>query len=194
MAAANTRNLFTLGLLAAALAGCATTPPPEPPAPEPAIESGPLAPSVGDNNLELNRDKVVYCTEGELAAAAAKLNDAALIDALKIRRYYFDTDKSDLDQAAGISLGAHTALLARQTGLNLQLTGHTDERGTQDYNLALGERRANAVARYLVSAGVRNEQVKVVSYGKEKPAALGSTEEAWAQNRRVELAYSGCAR
>jgi len=87
-------------------------------------------------------------------------------------------------------LNAHAQYLKGNTAAKLQLSGHTDERGTREYNLALGERRANAVARYLVGLGVSADQLSVVSYGKEKPAADGSDEESWAKNRRVELDYT----
>ena len=71
----------------------------------------------------------------------------------------------------------------------VRLEGHADERGTREYNLALGERRAKAVANYLAIQGVPRPQIEVISYGEEKPAALGQGESAWAQNRRVELIY-----
>ncbi|MDO9620399.1 MAG: OmpA family protein, partial [Moraxellaceae bacterium] len=90
------------------------------------------------------------------------------------------------------ALMAHAKLLSKVGLARVQLTGHTDERGTQDYNLALGERRANAVARYFSAAGVQPAQMNVVSYGKERPVADGSNEAAWQQNRRVELDYTVC--
>jgi len=75
----------------------------------------------------------------------------------------------------------------RAAGNRVVLEGHTDERGSREYNMALGERRAAAVQRYLAGQGVSPSQLELVSYGEEKPAAMGSNEEAWAQNRRVEL-------
>jgi peptidoglycan-associated lipoprotein len=84
------------------------------------------------------------------------------------------------------ALDVHAKDLKAQ-GNRVVLEGHTDERGTREYNMALGERRAAAVQRYLVLQGVSPAQLELVSYGEEKPAVVGSTEEAWAQNRRVEL-------
>ena len=72
-------------------------------------------------------------------------------------------------------------------GARVVLEGHADERGTREYNMALGERRAKAVQRYLVLQGVSPAQLELVSYGEERPVAMGSSEESWAQNRRVEL-------
>jgi len=75
--------------------------------------------------------------------------------------------------------------LARYPNTRVTLEGHADERGTRDYNLALGERRANAAKNYLASLGVDSSRIQTVSYGKERPQALGSNEESWAQNRRA---------
>ncbi len=182
----------TLGLLAVSLSGCAlfqkkaVETPPEP------VESGPLAPVIGGGigNAEINAAGLRVCSETELNALFATLGDAA--GALTTRVFYFDTDASNLKPEAENSLAAHASLLSRVGKARVQLTGHTDERGTQDYNLALGERRANAVARYFAAAGVKAEQLNVVSYGKERPVADGSNEAAWQQNRRVEIDYTVC--
>ena len=86
-------------------------------------------------------------------------------------------------------LTAHVRFLRANPGASVVLQGHTDERGTREYNLALGERRAGAVERYLNVQGVSPSQVEVVSYGEERPAARGQNEQAYAQNRRVVFAY-----
>lgn len=103
-----------------------------------------------------------------------------------ITTFYFEFDSSDLKPEAMRALDVHAKDLKAQ-GNRVVLEGHTDERGTREYNMALGERRAAAVQRYLVLQGVSPAQLELVSYGEEKPAVVGSTEEAWAQNRRVEL-------
>lgn len=103
-----------------------------------------------------------------------------------ITTFYFEFDSSDLKPEAMRALDVHSKDLKAQ-GNRVVLEGHTDERGTREYNMALGERRASAVQRYLVLQGVSPAQLELVSYGEEKPAAMGSSEEAWAQNRRVEL-------
>ena len=86
-------------------------------------------------------------------------------------------------------LNVHAKYLLEHPNLKLRISGHTDERGSREYNIALGERRGNAVARYLESKGVSASKLYVVSYGKEQPVDLGSNEQAWAQNRRAALEY-----
>ncbi|GGI91898.1 peptidoglycan-associated lipoprotein Pal [Halopseudomonas pertucinogena] len=103
-----------------------------------------------------------------------------------ITTFYFEFDSSELKPEAMRALDVHAKDLKAQ-GNRVALEGHTDERGTREYNMALGERRAAAVQRYLVLQGVSPAQLELISYGEEKPAVTGSSEEAWAQNRRVEL-------
>ncbi|MCR9105508.1 MAG: peptidoglycan-associated lipoprotein Pal [Gammaproteobacteria bacterium] len=100
--------------------------------------------------------------------------------------FYFEFDSSALTPDALRQLNAHIALL-QKTDKNVRLEGHTDERGTRDYNLALGERRANSVRDYMVANGIATFRIETVSYGEEKPAMLGSSESSWSKNRRVEL-------
>ena len=101
---------------------------------------------------------------------------------------YFDFDKSDLRQDARnvLSKNADTMLKVK-TGVKIKIEGHCDERGSAEYNLALGERRAKSVMQYLLTLGVQADRLSVVSYGKEKPAVQGTDEEAWAKNRRAEF-------
>jgi peptidoglycan-associated lipoprotein len=100
-------------------------------------------------------------------------------------RVFFGFDKSDLTPEARATLDRQAAWLKRYPSVIATLEGHCDERGTREYNLALGERRAMAAKNYLVAAGIQPGRVKIVSYGKERPAVLGSNETAWAQNRRA---------
>jgi peptidoglycan-associated lipoprotein len=102
---------------------------------------------------------------------------------------YFDFDKSELRADVRGSLDERAEALQSKSGV-LRLEGHADERGTREYNMALGERRAKAVANYLSSQGVPASQIETVSYGEEKPAMLGGGSEAMAKNRRVEIIYS----
>lgn len=99
-------------------------------------------------------------------------------------RIFFDFDKSDLKAEARSTLDRQAAWLKKYGTINVTVEGHCDERGTREYNLALGERRAMSVKNYLVADGVSSGRIKIVSYGKERPAVLGSNEAAWAQNRR----------
>ena len=98
---------------------------------------------------------------------------------------FFDTDKFNIDGADQAALQAQAAWLQKYPGKRASIEGHADERGTREYNLALGERRANAAKNYLVSLGVDASRLTTVSYGKERPMALGSDEESWAKNRRA---------
>lgn len=99
---------------------------------------------------------------------------------------YFDFDKSTLTVATRRTLDAHVALLKTNKD-SLRLEGHTDERGTREYNMALGERRAKAVKDYMSVNGVSGYRAEAVSYGEERPVAMGSGESNWSQNRRVEI-------
>jgi peptidoglycan-associated lipoprotein len=98
---------------------------------------------------------------------------------------YFDTDRYNVDSADAAILQSHAQWLARYPGKAIRIEGHADERGTRDYNLALGERRANAAKNYLVGVGVSPARITTVSQGKERPVALGSDEASWARNRRA---------
>jgi peptidoglycan-associated lipoprotein len=99
-------------------------------------------------------------------------------------RVFFAYDKSDLSAEARATLDRQAAWLKKYSSAVVTIEGHCDERGTREYNLALGERRATAVKNYLVADGIGASRVHTVSYGKERPAVLGSNEAAWAQNRR----------
>lgn len=100
--------------------------------------------------------------------------------------FYFEFDSSVLNAEARAALLAHAEAL-KASGASVRLEGHADERGTREYNMALGERRANAVRDFLVIQGVSASGIETVSYGEEYPAVVGSTESSYSQNRRVEL-------
>ena len=98
---------------------------------------------------------------------------------------YFDTDRFNIDSQDAAALQAQAQYFARYPQITFTVEGHADERGTREYNLALGEKRANSAKNFLVSLGVDPSRIAVVSYGKERPVALASSEAAWAQNRRA---------
>jgi peptidoglycan-associated lipoprotein len=100
-------------------------------------------------------------------------------------RVFFAYNKSDLSAEARATLDRQATWLKTNASASITVEGHTDERGTREYNLALGERRATAAKNYLVADGVSASRIKTVSYGKERPAVIGSNEAAWAQNRRA---------
>lgn len=105
------------------------------------------------------------------------------------RVIYFDFDRSDVKPEFMGVIQAHAQYLVANPDTTITLEGHTDERGSREYNVALGNRRAQAVRRMLMFHGVADRQVSTVSYGEEKPVALGQNEDAWARNRRVEIVY-----
>ena len=117
---------------------------------------------------------------------AAGATPAGLMDQLVV---YFDFDSSDIRSDFNSMLASHGQYLAANTGVQLRLEGHADERGSREYNIGLGERRAQAVRRILMLQGARAEQLTTVSYGEERPAVFGSDEESYQLNRRVELVY-----
>lgn len=108
--------------------------------------------------------------------------------AISFETAYFDFDKSDLRQDARESLSKNAdIMLKKQTDVKVKIEGHCDERGSAEYNLALGERRAKSALHYLITLGVPANRLSIISYGKEKPAVDGHNEEAWSKNRRAEF-------
>lgn len=103
------------------------------------------------------------------------------------QKVFFDFDSATLDASSKAALDANARILAEHQDVKIEVQGHADERGTTDYNLALGQKRADAVVKYLQAVGVASTRVRVVSYGEERPAVNASTETAWAQNRRAEF-------
>ncbi len=108
-------------------------------------------------------------------------------------RIFFEFDKYNLKAGARGTLEKQAAWLKKWPAVTITVEGHCDERGTREYNLALGERRANSVKDYLVALGVNPSRIKTISYGKERPVALGSSESAWSQNRRGVTTITGGA-
>jgi len=109
--------------------------------------------------------------------------------ALAERIIYFDFDRYDVKSEYRDLLREHAHYLRARPDLTVRLEGHTDERGSREYNIGLGDRRAQSVQRMLVLNGVSESQIRTVSYGEERPAVAESNEDAWAKNRRVELDY-----
>jgi peptidoglycan-associated lipoprotein len=117
---------------------------------------------------------------GAGGASAAQLSNRVI---------YFDFDNSEIKPEYTELVAAHARNLAANASIKIRLEGHTDERGSREYNIGLGERRAQSVKRALMLQGVSESQIATVSYGEERPAVTGHTEEAWAKNRRVEIVY-----
>ncbi len=108
---------------------------------------------------------------------------------LQNRSIYFDFDSSEVKAEYNGLIAAHARYLASNPSIRVRLEGNTDERGSREYNIGLGERRAQAVRRALTLQGVTEAQITTVSYGEERPAVTGHTEEAWARNRRADIVY-----
>ena len=134
---------------------------------------------------ERARQEAEMQAEKDRAMARMKALEDAVAAAGNV--VYFDFDKSTLTPATRRVLDAHIALAKAKESGNLRLEGHTDERGTREYNMALGERRAKAVKDYMSVNGVAGYRLETVSYGEERPAVAGSGEAAWSKNRRVEI-------
>jgi len=125
--------------------------------------------------------RVVDILAGEEAEAGGESRE------LMFSPVYFALDMSDLSPETRSTLGSHAEMLKANPGVSLMIEGHCDERGTIEYNLALGERRATSVKNYLVNLGVPASRLYTISYGKERPANPGHSEAAWAENRRAEF-------
>lgn len=125
--------------------------------------------------------------EAEARARAAAAEERIAAAALNTRVFYFDFDVSEFRQADRNVLTYHARDLAANSNKRIRLEGHADERGTREYNLALGERRAEGILNYLIVNGASRNQIEMVSYGEERPADRGTNERAYQQNRRVEI-------
>lgn len=129
----------------------------------------------------------------ETPAAPASASTSADADVLRDEannRVYFSYDSWNVSDAAAQVLRRQAAWLAANPSVSVVIEGHCDERGTREYNLGLGERRAHAVRTFLVSAGVESGRIRTISYGKDRPEAAGSTDEAWWRNRRAVTAIA----
>lgn len=185
----NMRNI-AVGLMMSVMAilwGCTSIEekPEQPPVEEQPVGAQPGASSTG---AQLGTGQQGAAMAGAASAADA-LNDPN--SPLSKRIFYFAYDSSDLNDIDRDIVAAHGRFLAKNPTMNIEVDGHTDERGSREYNLALGERRARAVEQILTLQGAQKSQVHVVSFGEERPVALGHDEESWRQNRRVELIYPG---
>ena len=146
-----------------------------------------------------DRDKEKENVDGTASQDESKASDKNQAadnteqELLDLKTFYFAFDKANLSDLAMDSLGYHAKRIKQKVkekpDFLLLIEGHTDERGTAEYNIALGLRRADAVSRFLRVNGVPAANIKTISYGEERPAALGSTEAAWAKNRRAQLVY-----
>jgi peptidoglycan-associated lipoprotein len=126
-------------------------------------------------------------TEEELEEARKRVEELRKKEGIKLSNVYFTFDDFSLDEQAKGTLVENAAWLMNNVQRKIMSEGHCDERGTEEYNIALGERRAKSAKRYLINLGVKHSQLSTISYGEEKPADPGRNEEAWAQNRRAHF-------
>lgn len=179
------RGLLVLVLAGLLLAGCTSNEPTDSgPGMDP-MEDAPTTDSMQDDKPPMppkprvDNGKIVVPVDSGRPGTTETLNGV----------FYFDFDQAIVKRAGHEELNRHANVLRGDRSLRVRLEGHADERGTREYNLALGERRANAVQAYLVAQGASRAQIEVISYGEEKPANMGHNEASWAQNRRVEIVY-----
>ena len=170
--------LLTASAFAIACGGRAA---PEEPAPEPTpAPAPPPAPAPVDDSAERDRlERERMAREAAERARAVAADMAAMIN--------FDYDQAVVRPADQATLDRKAAIMAANANLKIRISGHADERGSDEYNLALGNRRAAAAKRYLVSKGVDGSRIDVISYGEERPLNPGNDESAYAQNRRDEF-------
>ena len=165
------KTLMLAATALVALAGCSKKRPETlPPAPG-------VAPTVGDANAG-------YGDQGASGRVTPGSN-ADFVRSVQSNTINFGLDQYDIDPTARAILDSQVEWLSRYPNVSVTVEGHCDERGTREYNLALGDRRANAAKNYLVARGVDASRIRTISYGKERPVALGSDEGSWAQNRRA---------
>ncbi|MCC6303247.1 MAG: peptidoglycan-associated lipoprotein Pal [Gammaproteobacteria bacterium] len=162
----------------ALLAACASTPDEQASTAGSGVETQPMTPSDGAQSM------------GTDTSGSARMNPLDDPNSLLSKRViYFDFDKSDIRPEFRDIVQAHASYLSQNANVSVTLEGHTDERGSREYNIGLGERRANAVKNVLMLQGASGGQVETVSYGEERPVAMGHDEQSWGQNRRVEIVY-----
>jgi peptidoglycan-associated lipoprotein len=174
------RGFLVIGLAAWLLAGCASTEPEEAPVVEEPVE-------VVEVVEEAPKPVIIEprVVRGKIEIPRGDMGDTEILQGI----FYFDFDQAIVKRGGHTELNDHAKVLSGNRMFNIRLEGHADERGTREYNLALGERRANAVRAYLIAQGASRSQIEVISYGEEKPAKRGHSESSWAQNRRVEIVY-----
>ncbi len=137
-----------------------------------------------DAQRELERAREL---EKSMVAKKTPGIEGTVFESSLLKDVYFDFDQYDIRPGDAETLKQNVALLAKYPNVKIQIEGHCDERGTSEYNLALGERRANSVKKFLVSLGVAESRISAISYGEEKPADPAHNEEAWAKNRRAHF-------
>ena len=178
-------------LIASALAACAATQTPGTQPPAGVEDRAPGAARPGTQAVPAKPVTGVDLTGDKPAAAAGVAPHRDPANILSQRSVYYDFDKYDIKDEFKPVIEAHAGYLREHGNLKMLIQGNTDERGSREYNIALGQRRSEGVKRMLLLLGVREDQVEAVSLGEEKPKEPGHTEEAWTRNRRGDMLYTG---
>lgn len=155
-------------------------------------DGGGTGTSSGDEQISADpTDYTIYDDSGSISSSELDISDvtSANLEELNWDPIYFDFDQSSVTELARNKLRQYAAFLKSRSEIQVLLEGHCDHRGTEDYNLALGERRAQAVKRYLMEMGVPSSQMRTISYGELRPESPEGNEAAWALNRRVSFAF-----
>ena len=184
---ASRRSIAAVALTLFAVSACKKKPEPAPaPAPAP-VAPAPVAPRINQDSIEAARraaDAAAAKADADARRRAAEMESVRNTIAAKV---YFDYDKDEIRDDQKATLDAKVGIMNANSAVRLRIAGHTDDRGSDEYNLALGQRRAASVQRYLVSRGLTASRFETVSFGKERPAAQGENEDAWSKNRRGEF-------
>jgi peptidoglycan-associated lipoprotein len=182
------RNFLLVAIIAAALAGCSTTPTTEAPV-EDRGTAGATAPGAGGAQTGGAQSGGVTGSQVGGTQGAAALRDPNSI--LSKRSVYFDFDSFVVKDEFKPLVEAHARYLQQNANARMTIQGNTDERGSREYNIALGQKRADAVKRMMLLLGARDNQIETVSFGEERPKNPGHDESAWAENRRDDIVYAG---
>ncbi len=185
-------HMLLIALVVANGASACRRPPPPPVTPSPAVNQDSIDAAERARREALERDEA---RRDSIDRANAAREDSIrrareameTIRAALTAPIYFEYDSDALGEAARSALDQKLAILQANSGVRLRIAGHADERGSDEYNLALGQRRAAAAKRYLTQRGIPEGQIEIISYGEERPAASGGDESAFAQNRRDEF-------
>ncbi|MCF6345170.1 MAG: peptidoglycan-associated lipoprotein Pal [Thiomicrorhabdus sp.] len=175
----NIKQLLVVGFVGFTLVGCSSTPEPTEGAVDRNQIINDLPEQVDQDISEVKQSKIKTLAEQK----------AELLAIVKREVVYFDFDQSDLASQFYSTIKANADYMALEPTATVTIKGYCDERGTREYNIALGERRANSVQRALIAEGVSPSRIEVVSYGEENPAVDGHNEAAWSKNRRATFSY-----
>ena len=186
------RTLLIAIVVAASASACRRSTPPPPVTPSPvvnqdSIDAAERARREAEAREAARRDSIMRADAAREDSIRRAREAMEGVRSTLTSAIYFEFDSDALGETARATLDQKLSILQANSGVRLRIAGHADERGSDEYNLALGQRRAAAAKRYLTQRGVPEGQIEIISYGEERPAAAGSDESAWAQNRRDEF-------